>query len=68
MASAGSLSAVTLTPKKLISVVNMSQESIVQNPSLEAALRGNIAANMAATLEVALLSEADVTICTSIYH
>ena len=61
VASAGDLSAVTLTPKKLISVVSMSQESIVQNPSLESALQGNIAANMASTLETALLDTADVT-------
>ncbi len=61
VASAGDLSAVTLTPHKLISVVNMSQESLVQNPSLEAALQSNIAANMAATLETALLSKADIT-------
>ena len=61
VSSAGDLSAVTLTPKKLISVVSMSQESIVQNPSLEAALQGNIARNMASTLETALLDTADVT-------
>ena len=60
VASAGDLSAVTLTPKKLISVVSMSQESIVQNPSLESALQGNIALNMASTLETALLDTADV--------
>jgi HK97 family phage major capsid protein len=58
VSAAGSLSAVTLTPKKLISVVSMSQESIVQNASLEAALRGNIAANMSASLEQALLLSA----------
>tara|TARA_R110002020_G_scaffold457028_1_gene673791 strand:+ start:362 stop:1582 length:1221 start_codon:yes stop_codon:yes gene_type:complete len=61
VSSAGDLSAVTLTPKKLISVVSMSQESIVQNPSLESALQSNIASNMAATLETALLNTADVT-------
>ena len=61
VASAGALTALTLTPKKLISVVNMTQESIVQNPSLESALQGNIAANMASTLETALLAEANVT-------
>lgn len=55
VSAAGDLSAVTLSPKKLISVVSMSQESIVQNASLEAALRGNIAANMSASLEQALL-------------
>ena len=61
IASAGDLSAVTLTPKKLISVVNMSQESVVQNPNLEAALQSNIALNMASSLETALLDTADVT-------
>ncbi len=61
VSSAGALTALTLSPKKLISVVDMSQESIVQNPGLESALQGNIAANIAATLETALLSEADVT-------
>ena len=61
VASAGALTALTLSPKKLISVVDMSQESIVQNPSLESALQGNIALNIAATLETALLSEANVT-------
>ena len=61
VSAAGDLSAVTLTPKKLISVVSMSQESIVQNASLESALQGNIAANMASTLETALLDTADVT-------
>jgi len=58
VSAAGDLSAVTLSPKKLISVVSMSQESIVQNTSLEAALRGNIAANMSASLEQALLLSA----------
>ena len=61
VSSAGDLSAITLSPKKLISVVNMSQESLVQNPSSEAALQSNIAANMSATLETALLNTADVT-------
>ena len=61
VSSAGDLSALTLSPKKLISVVDMTQESIVQNPSLESALQGNIAANMAASLEDALLREANLT-------
>ena len=61
VSAAGDLSAVTLTPHKMISVVSMSQESIVQNPSLESALQSNIAANMASTLETALLSKADIT-------
>ena len=61
VSAAGDLSAVTLTPHKLISVVSMSQESIVQNPSLESALQQNIALNMSSTLETALLDTADVT-------
>tara|TARA_R100001244_G_scaffold126111_1_gene96423 strand:- start:8647 stop:9867 length:1221 start_codon:yes stop_codon:yes gene_type:complete len=61
VSSAGDLSAITLTPKKLISVVSMSQESLVQNTSLEASLQANIAANMASTLETALLETSDVT-------
>ena len=61
VASAGDLTAVTLSPYKLISVVSMSQESIVQNPSLETALQSNIAANIASTLETALLNTTDVT-------
>ena len=59
--SAGDLSAVTLTPKKLISVVNMTAESITQNPSLESALQANMARQMAAALEFALLDTGDVS-------
>jgi len=56
----GTTSNVTITPTKLISIVNMSQEAMVQNAGLETALRRNMAANMAATLEKSLLSNADV--------
>ena len=59
--SAGDLSAVTLSPKKLISVVNMTSESMMQNPSLEGALTRQMAANVATTLEYALLDTADVS-------
>lgn len=59
--SAGDISSVTLTPKKLISVVNMTQESMVQNPSLESALQANMARQMAGALEFALLDTGDVT-------
>ena len=59
--SAGDLSAVTLTPKKLISVVNMTSESMTQNSSLEAALQANMARQMAGALEFALLDTGDVT-------
>ena len=57
----GTTSSTTLTPTKLISIVNMSQEAMVQNAGLEAALRRNMAANIASTLEGALLGNTDVT-------
>jgi HK97 family phage major capsid protein len=59
--SAGDLTAVTLSPKKLISVVNMTSESMMQNPALEGALTKQMAANVASTLEYALLDSADVS-------
>jgi HK97 family phage major capsid protein len=59
--SAGNLSAVTLTPKKLISVVNMTSESMMQNPSLEANLQRNMAQQLAAALEYAVLDTGDVS-------
>ena len=59
--SAGNLSAVTLTPKKLISVVNMTSESMMQNPALEGALTRQMAAQVAASLEFALLDTGDVS-------
>tara|TARA_R110002051_G_scaffold280089_1_gene341628 strand:+ start:4659 stop:5879 length:1221 start_codon:yes stop_codon:yes gene_type:complete len=57
----GTSSAVTLTPKKLVSIVKMSQESFVQNAGLESALTRNMARQMAAALEFALLDTGDVT-------
>lgn len=51
----GTASSLTLSPKKLISVVNVSSEAMMQNSSLEAALRRNMAGSIAATLENALL-------------
>ena len=57
----GTTTNVTLTPKKIISIVNISQESMVQNASLEAAMQRNMAANIASTWETALLDTADVT-------
>jgi len=59
--SAGDLSAVTLTPKKLISVVNMTAESMMQNPALESALTRQMASQVAASLEFALLDTGDVS-------
>ncbi len=60
-AANGTASSVTLEPKKLISIVNVSAEAIAQNASIEAALRRNMAASVAATLEQALLGTADVS-------
>lgn len=57
----GTASSVSLSPNKLISVVNVSNEALAQNASLEAALQRNMAANIAATMEVALLDTTDVT-------
>ena len=57
----GNTTNLVLSPKKIISIVNVSQESMVQNASLEAALQRNMSANIAATIEDAFLREADVT-------
>jgi HK97 family phage major capsid protein len=61
-AANGTASSITLSPKKLISIVNVSAEAMAQNSGLEAALRRNMAANIASTLESALLqSDGDVS-------
>lgn len=60
-AANGTASSVTLSPKKLISIVNVSAEAIAQNASIEAALRRNMAASVATTLENALLGAQDTT-------
>jgi len=60
-AANGTASGLTLSPKKLISIVNVSAESLVQNTGIEAALRRNMAQSVAATLEAALLGTSDVT-------
>jgi len=59
--SAGALSNITLSPKKMISVVSMSAEMMVQNRSAEANLQRNMTASIAATWEKALLADADVS-------
>ena len=48
-AANGTASGVTLSPKKLISIVNVSAEALVQNAGIEAALRRNMAASVAST-------------------
>jgi HK97 family phage major capsid protein len=57
----GTTTNVELSPKKVISIVNISAESLAQNSSLEAAMQRNMAASVATALESALLSKADVT-------
>jgi len=59
-AANGTATSITLSPKKLISVVNVSNEALTQNVSLEAALRRNMAQSIAAQLEKALLGEVDI--------
>ena len=59
--AAGSIAAATLSPNKVISVVDMSPESLVQNAGLEGALRRNIANSMMSKMEAALLAEANVS-------
>ncbi len=56
----GTATSVTLSPKKCISIVNVSAEAITQNPSIEAALQRNMAESVAAQLELALLGDADL--------
>ncbi len=60
-AANGTASSVTLEPHKLISIVNVSAEALVQNSGIEASLRRNMAASVAATLEAALLGTSDVS-------
>ena len=60
-AANGTASSITLSPKKLISIVNVSAEAIAQNASIEAALRRNMAMSVASTLESALLGTSDVS-------
>jgi HK97 family phage major capsid protein len=61
VAAAGATTSITLTPKKLISVVDLSKEAMTQNAGLEAAIRRNMAANIASTWEKALLATADIS-------
>jgi len=59
--AAGTATSVTLSPKKMISIVEISAEAMAQNAGVEGAVRRNLAANIAATLEGALLADANVT-------
>ena len=60
-AANGTATSLTLSPKKLISIVKVTSEAVTQNASIEAALRRNMAASVAATMESAFLANSDVT-------
>ncbi len=57
----GTATSLTLSPKKCISIVNVSAEAVMQNASIETALRRNMAQSVASTMESAFLGNADVT-------
>ena len=57
----GALTDNELTPKKLISVIDMSAELLNQNPTVEAAFRANLARSVQSTFELALLKNAATT-------
>jgi HK97 family phage major capsid protein len=59
-AANGTATSLTLSPKKCISIVNVSAEAVTQNASIEAALRRNMAQSVAATMESAFLANSDV--------
>ena len=61
ISAAGSTTSLTLSPKKLISIVQMSAEAMTQNAGLEAAIRRNMAASIASSLEGALLATSDTS-------
>ena len=60
-AANGTATSLTLSPKKLISIVNVTAEAVTQNASIEAALRRNMASSVAATMESAFLANDDVS-------
>ena len=59
VSAAGSASSETLSPQKCISIVDISAEAMTQNAGVEAAIRRNMAASVAAQLEKNLLAAAD---------
>jgi HK97 family phage major capsid protein len=60
-AANGTATSLTLSPKKCISIVNVSAEAVTQNASIESALRRNMAQSVAATMESAFLNNADIS-------
>ena len=59
VSAAGSASSLTLSTQKCISIVEISAEAMTQNAGVEAAIRRNMAASVAAQLEKNLLAAAD---------
>ena len=59
VSAAGSASSLTLSPQKCISIVEISADAMTQNAGVEAAIRRNMAASVAAQLEKNLLAAAD---------
>jgi len=59
VSAAGSATSETLSPQKCISIVEISAEAMTQNAGIEAAIRRNMAASVAAQLEKNLLAAAD---------
>lgn len=57
--AAGSVTAKTLSPKKLVSLVTYTQEMLVQNSSIDAALERNMANVIASQMEKNLLALSD---------
>ena len=65
--AAGTASSLTLSPQKCVSVVEVSAEAMAQNAGIEAAIRRNLAASVAAQLEQNLLAGTDLTGPLSIF-
>ena len=65
--AAGSTTSLTLSPQKCVSIVEVSAEAMAQNAGIEAAIRRNLAASVAAQLEQNLLAGTDLTGPQSIF-
>ena len=61
VAASGTIDEITLAPKKIISLVQMSAELMQQNAAVEGALQANMASSVMATFEKALLQNAATT-------
>lgn len=61
ISESGSIDEITLQPKKIISMVQMSAELMQQNAAVEGALQANMASSVMATFEKALLKNGATT-------